>query len=319
MNLRARIPARLLAAVPAVWGAALVWAGGMADSVSALCNDRLAVERVYYNHRTGAKPAFEAVLPRSLAADLVRADLRKEAVLQAVFGVTISPGMLEAEVQRINTTTRAPEMLAELKAALGNQPARFARTVARPILVERELRGRFENDERLHHAQRQAADALRGQLLEARKTNAPVPTLVALLSRAHAGATREITWQLAPRLAEAAANPPALAQATTAQGGPYSLQATVQVTPASAAPPPAPEDHRLYFEDLSPQLQRVLRVQLQRPGDVSAVIESPEHFLLFLARAKTEAALTVESVEIPKRSYDQWLAEQPPAENGVRQ
>src|SRR5216684_4210992 len=50
-----------------------------------------------------------------------------------------SPARPDAEAERINATTRAPEVLAELKAALGNDPARFARTVARPIVVERTL------------------------------------------------------------------------------------------------------------------------------------------------------------------------------------
>ena len=48
----------------------------------------------------------------------MREDLRKEAALRQVYSVAIAPALLEAEVQRINTTTRAPEMLAEIKAAM---------------------------------------------------------------------------------------------------------------------------------------------------------------------------------------------------------
>ena len=73
--------------------------------------------------------------------------------------------MLEAEVQRINTTTRAPDMLAEIKAALGNDPAKFARAVAKPFLVERLLRGKFDNDDALHATQRRQAEAVREKLL----------------------------------------------------------------------------------------------------------------------------------------------------------
>ena len=57
------------------------------------------------------------------------------------------------------------EVLAELKAALGNDPARFARTVAKPIVVERLLRNRFENDDQLHAPQRHQVEQVRAQLL----------------------------------------------------------------------------------------------------------------------------------------------------------
>ena len=40
----------------------------------------------------------------------------------------------EAEVRRIDVTTRAPDILAELKAALSNDPARFARRLSKLVL-----------------------------------------------------------------------------------------------------------------------------------------------------------------------------------------
>ena len=106
-------------------------------------------------------------LPPATLENLVRLDLKKEAVLRKTYGVTITPALLDAEVQRINTTTRAPDMLAEIKAALGNDPVKFANVFAKPFLVERELRGRFDNDDALHAAQRQEAERVREQLLEA--------------------------------------------------------------------------------------------------------------------------------------------------------
>jgi hypothetical protein len=54
-------------------------------------------------------------------------------------------------------------------------------------------------------------------------------------------------------------------------------------------------------------LQNVLRVQLRQPGDVSAVIETPSGFLLYVAQAKTEAVLVTAGLSLPKRSYEQWL------------
>jgi hypothetical protein len=70
------------------------------------------------------------------------------------------------------------------------------------------------------------------------------------------------------------------------------------------------KDRKFYFEDLPAELQRVLRAQLRQPGDVSAVIETPGGFLLYLAEARSDAALTVACLSLPKRSYEQWLAEQ---------
>ena len=58
-------------------------------------------------------------------------------------------------------------MLAEIKAALGHDPAKFAQAFAKPFLVERLLRDKFDNDEALHAAQRQEAERVRRELLEA--------------------------------------------------------------------------------------------------------------------------------------------------------
>jgi hypothetical protein len=74
--------------------------------------------------------------------------------------------------------------------------------------------------------------------------------------------------------------------------------------------PEKDRDTKFYFEDLDPELQKVLCTQLQKPGDVIAVIETPTAFLLFVNKEKTNNALSVASLTIPKRSYDEWLAEQ---------
>ena len=105
---------------------------GRAEDFGALCADRTALEHVYYGHRLGQKPPFEQASPPALIAQLVRDDLRKESALKKVYGVDVTPAMVEAEVRRIDATTRAPDVLAEIKHALGDDPARFARTMARP-------------------------------------------------------------------------------------------------------------------------------------------------------------------------------------------
>jgi hypothetical protein len=87
----------------------------------------------------------------------VQVDLRKESALKRVYKVEVTTAMLDAEVKRIETTTRAPKILAAIKAALGNDDSRFANSFVKPIVVERLLRERFDNDDALHASQRAGA------------------------------------------------------------------------------------------------------------------------------------------------------------------
>lgn len=271
---------------------------GAAD-LAALCADRAAVERVYHEHRLGTKQPFEQTMPREMIERLVRLDLQKEAVLSKVYGVAVTPVMLAAEAQRINTTTRAPEMLAEVKHALGDDAARFDETFAKPILVERELHRLFENDGKLHASQRREAELARASML----------------ARQPVSGARDVTWQLAPRPVQDAPAPSVAASPTkiSASSNAYTNEATAQIAQVIASPggAAAAGNENLYFEDLDPELQQVLRVQLQKPGDVSAVIETPGGFLVFQTKARTTETLAVTSLSIPKRGYDEWLASQP--------
>ena len=69
-------------------------------------------------------------------------------------------------------------------------------------------------------------------------------------------------------------------------------------------------ERTLYFEDLPSDLQNVLRAQLLKPGDVGAVIETPQGFLLYLAKERTSEKLSVAVLSLPKRSYEEWLAKE---------
>ena len=272
----------------------------IAEDLSALCADRTAIERVYYNHRLGEKPPFEQVTPPALIERLVKEDLHKEAVLKKVYDVEVSDSQLDAEVRRIHTTTRAPETLVELEAALGNDTNRFARAVAQPIVVERLLRERFENDDKLHAPERRQAEEARGSLLKAQQEGAPLAKQLGVLKQGHTNEVTETTWTLGA--------PP---QDKTGPENRDEIEIKKRFgEKAQIIASPASEKRKSYFEDLPPRLQEVLRVQLRRAGDVSAVIETPSSFLLYVAKERTPETLAVAALTIPKRSYEQWLTEQ---------
>lgn len=291
-------PARTVWLAAAGCGLFLAWSASAAESLSSLVTDRVAIERVYYTHRTGTKATFEQTLPPAAIESLVKLDRQRETVLVSVYGAGVTAAMLEVEVQRIDATTRAPEVLAELRHALGDDARRFARSVAKPILVERELRRRFDNDDKLHAAQRREAEQVRVSLL----AGLPVKNL------------QEVTWRLAARPGENAPAPFAALTPTQAkaQSNAYTVEATVQIAQVLASPDSAAADQQQsYFEDLDPELQHVLRMQLRQPGDVSAVIETAGGFLVFLAKSRNAETLAAASFSLPKRSYDDWLAQQP--------
>ena len=268
-----------------------------AADVPAPCADRTAIERVYHEHRTGTRKPFEETMPPAQIERLVKNDLRKEAVLKAVYQVEITPALVAAEVRRIEATTRAPEILAEIKAALGNDPVRFAQSMARPIVVDRMLRARFDNDDVLHAPQRREAEAARDKL----KAGQTVPDL------------RDDVWQLTPRPAEDAPAPQAVPAATKAStaGGIYTNEATANLAQSLTPVAPADKDRKHYLEDLPADLQRVIKAQLNQPGDVSAVIEMPDGFLVFRCIARDAATLKTSCLTIHKRGYNEWLAQQP--------
>jgi len=286
------------------------------EDFSTLCADRTAIERVYYSHRLGNKPPFGQTLPPAVLENLVRLDLKKEAVLQKTYGVVITPTLLNAEVQRINSTTRAPDVLAEIKAALDNDTNRFAQTVAKPILVERLLRDKFENDDALHAATRHEVEKVRAQLTNAvaefrrsrgdeAQTSNPQPglagNLIAILKAGHSNEVSEATWQLDRR--------PTETNARTAD----EIEIKKRFGPDAqllSAQHRAESEPKFYFEDVPAELQRVLQVQLRQPGDVSAVIETPGGFLLYVCKEKTSETFTVACLSLPKRNYEQWLEEQ---------
>ncbi|MEQ2007853.1 MAG: hypothetical protein ABMA26_13735 [Limisphaerales bacterium] len=247
----------------------------LAASIGELVDDRLAVERVYYAKQVGAKLPFEQAVPRSVIERRVQQELLRERVLKNVYRLEITPRLVAEEVARIERSTMAGDMLAQIKLALANHPERFARSVAKPLVVDRVLRARFEADAAQQAGKRAEAEKLRAQLLAAKAEE----RAALLKSRPD---VRAITWQLGAK--------------------PKAELASARPTPLGA--------EKQYFTDLHADMQKVLAVQLQQSGDVSAVFGSDQNFALYLATSRTAEALTVQAVELARLTFDDWLTAQ---------
>jgi len=259
-------------------GLVMVFAAGLAQAATTeeLINDRAAIERVYHAHRTGSTEPFEQALPAPELRRLVERDSAREAALRTRYGKEITAAQVAAEVARIDRTTRAPETLAEIKAALGNDAGRFAEAFAKPIVVERELRACFDNDEAIHAVPRHESETLRARLLNAKLAGASAAELAAQLEQNHTNSYSQRTWSLGNK---------------------------VETKTATERKEPR-------FADLPAQLQEVLTAQLRAPGDISAVIETPENFLLFVVTEMSETRLGAGCLALPKQSCDAWLTGQ---------
>jgi len=292
--------------------------GATTDASAALVADRTTIERVYYVHRLGSKPPFEQALPPATIEHLVSLDLKKETLLKNAYGLEPKREWIETEVRRIDAESRAPEILREIRAALGDDPARFARSVARPIVVDRELRRRFDNDDSLHAQPRQQAGAAREKVMALALCPEPAswPAILQALKETGVGTVTDVTWQFGARPETRKADPQTDAPVVSpipinARSRKYSIEATAQFTAeVDSENSRSSADHELYFDDLSGELKEVLRAQLRNRGDISAVIETPAAFLLFVARERTATSLTAAMLSVPKRSLEQWLAEQ---------
>jgi N-acetylneuraminic acid mutarotase len=105
-----------------------------------------AIERVYYSHQIGPTKTFEEAVPRAVIEKKVRAYLRQSVALETLWHASVTAETLHAEVERMTVSSRMPERLRELEAALGNDPFLVRECIARPILVDRLARGLFEGD-----------------------------------------------------------------------------------------------------------------------------------------------------------------------------
>ena len=114
-----------------------------------------AIEEIYWRHRiwpkerADSKPSLDAVISQAQLENKVETYLRTSRVLADYWQQSITPEQLQAEMDRMATHTRRPEVLRELFEALGNDPFVIAECLARPTLAERSLMNRRSYDQRI--------------------------------------------------------------------------------------------------------------------------------------------------------------------------
>ena len=105
-----------------------------------------AIEDVYWRHRIwprnrgerpDPKPSLDVVMSQATIEKKVQDYLRNSELLEQDWQRPITADQLQAEMDRMASHTKQPEVLRELFAALGNDPFVIAECLARPVLAER--------------------------------------------------------------------------------------------------------------------------------------------------------------------------------------
>src|SRR5205085_832769 len=106
-----------------------------------------AIEDVYWRHRIwpdtnpGPKPPLDKVMSQAQIEKKVEDYLRDSQALEDYWQRPITRDQLQAEMERMASHTKQPEVLQELFEAFGNDPFVIAECLARPVLAERLANG----------------------------------------------------------------------------------------------------------------------------------------------------------------------------------
>ena len=238
---------------------------------------RRAIEQVYWDHRLwpsqnpGPKPPLSAVMPDSAIRAEVEDALKKSYALGTIWGRPITPEQLQAEMNRMVADTKNGRMLGELFAAVGNDPAMIAETLARPALADRLIRSAYAYDPRFH-------GELEGKA-EVALAACGNPSCMKGLG----GAYHETVWAL--RTAPDSRSPLDLDERTV----------TIDTQE---------------WNGLLGRLARRVggAPQAIALGKLGALEETPEAFVVTAVIAQTASTLTTATVEWKKTPFDTWWA-----------
>src|SRR5205823_2979829 len=124
-----------------------------------------AIEDVYWRHRIwpkerpDPKPSLDAVMSHAQLEKKVADYLRDSQALEDYWQMPITAEQLQAEMERMASHTKQPEVLRQLFAALGNDPLVIAECLARPVLAERLITELYAHDQRFHGELKRRAEA----------------------------------------------------------------------------------------------------------------------------------------------------------------
>jgi N-acetylneuraminic acid mutarotase len=263
------------------------------DARSQRLLDQRAVEAVYWNHRLWPeanptpKPPLEQILPDARILERLEDTARKSAALGILWRRPLTAEQLQEELNRIASGTKDPAMLRELFAALGNDPARIAATLAAPSLADRLVRSWYAMDGSFHAGTRRRAgdDAAR-------------VTSVGSL-RKTGGVYREIEYVLD----------------RDAQAGREDVSGSVV--------PVAAQDWTHLLATLASGFDPVTGTDALAPGSLGVLREDAEGFTLSGVLSRGSERIRIATVTWPKRSFDDWwketrsrFAADPPAVSG---
>jgi N-acetylneuraminic acid mutarotase len=232
---------------------------------------QVAIERVFYSHQIGATRPFEEAVPRELLERKVRTYLKQSLSLERVWNAPVTAEMLRQELERIARSTRMPDRLRELHAALGNDPFLIQECLVRPVLADRLARDFFARDPARHAAARRAAQRLREDLRSGRID-------------AFARSPLRTVWTLVRIEGRRPGIPPA---GDDDQGQPArrdGLRFEV-----------GPEEFARWSEGLAGP-----------PGEIGAVLESDEAFTIRVALARTPDTMRIAVFAIEKGNWNDW-------------
>lgn len=126
------------------------------------------IERYYYAHQIGVRLPFEEEVPDAVIVAKVRDTLRQSQALRDLWNAPVTGEALQRELGRIASSTRMPDRLRALYAALGNDAFLIQETLARAMLTARLTRNFYSRDARFHAGTRNQAESLRADLLAGR-------------------------------------------------------------------------------------------------------------------------------------------------------
>ncbi len=164
-------------------------ASGLPLSVAARVDYERAVEKTRYQVVIGNTRPFDEVYPRSLFEKRVQREIAEERVLKNVFGLSVTPKLLDQELDRIEKSTKAPDQWEAIKKTLKNDRRLIEEVFCRPLLVDRALRAKFAFDQKIHAVPHQKAREARAAFLEGKAV--PGSKVVLAPRKAEAAPTTE--------------------------------------------------------------------------------------------------------------------------------